>query len=119
MWEEAESSVKATSLKNEERLSEEIGFALTPGSGNRDWPGMKGDGAHPRFMFELKETKYARISVGGKDIGKLCREAAAVGKDPALVLSAYALPDPLPKDWVAVPASVFRYLLAKVGEQNG
>jgi len=83
----------------------------TPGSGNQGWPGAKGDGSHPRFMFECKETKHASIRVAARDIAKLVREAAVVGKEPALVMSAYGLPDGLPKDWVAVPAEVFRSML--------
>jgi len=65
------------------------------------------------FVFECKETKHARISVGEREVAKLCRQAGTVGKDPALVLSIYSLPDPIPKDWVAVPAHVFRSLLEK------
>ena len=117
MWNAEEKSSKKTSMENEKRLSKEIGFELTPGSGNQHWPGGKGDGTHPNYMFELKETKHARISIGARDVGKLCREAAVVGKDPVLVLSAYALPDPIPKDWVAVPAQVFRYMLAVLEAQ--
>lgn len=105
-------------MQNEQRLAEEIGFTVTPGSGNQPWPGGKGDGSHPVFMFELKETVKDRIGVNSKVLGKLCREAGAVGKDPALCLSAYGLPEPIPQDWVAVPAAVFRYLLSKLEESN-
>ena len=118
MWSE-EISSKATSMKNEERLSETVGFKQTPGSGNRDWPSLKGDGSHPRFMFELKETQRANISVGERVVSKLYREASNVGKDPVLVLSAYGLPDPLPKDWAVVPIDIFMMLLKAFEEANG
>lgn len=118
MW-DLEVSTKKKSMENEARLSEEVGFDLTPGSGNQHWPGGKGDGSHPMFMFELKETKHQRISISTKDLAKLCREAGTVGKDPAVILSAYGMPDPIPKDWVAVPAGTFRYLLSKVSEDDG
>jgi len=119
MWNKETLSPKKKSLKNEKRLSEEVGFRLTPGSGNRDWPGMKGDGSHPEFMFELKETQKPSIRVSESVVAKLYREAGAVGKDPVLVLSAYGLTDPLPKDWVVIPVETFRKLLECVEAQNG
>lgn len=111
MWTAPELSPKARSIQGEERLSEMIGFVCTPGSGNKDWPGAKGDGAHPIFMFECKETKRNSIRVAGKDIQKLVAEAAMAQRYPALVLSAYGLPGVVPKDWVCVPAEVFRWML--------
>lgn len=116
MWDAPEKSVKRKSLENESRLAQEIGFELTPASGNQPWPGGKGDGSHPLFMFELKETKHARITIAERDLAKLCREAATVGKDPAIVLSAYGLPDPIPKDWVVVSADSFRSLLERAAQ---
>ena len=118
MWGEA-ISPKTKSMRNEARLAKAIGFDVTPGSGNQPWPGGKGDGKHPLFMFELKETQRASLSVSERAIAKLCREAANVGKDPVLVMSAYGLSDPLPKDWVAVPAEVFRYLLQRLEDNCG
>ncbi len=118
MWSEAPISVKKRSMNNEHRLAEEIGFDVTPGSGNQPWPGGKGDGSHPKFMFELKETQKDRVGVTSKILAKLCREAGAVGKDPALCLSAYGLPEPIPKDWVAVPAPVFAYMLKLLEESD-
>jgi hypothetical protein len=111
MWSVAPKSTKKISQENEERLADDIGFELTPGSGNQPWPLGKGDGWLSQFMFECKETKAARIGVGARDIGKLCREAANIGRHPVLVMSAYGLPDPLPKDWVAVPSGLFREML--------
>lgn len=111
--------VKEKSLATERRLAQEIGFDLTPGSGNQFWPGGKGDGRHPVFMFEAKETKHASVTMGPDVIGKLCREASAVGKDPALILTMYGLPEPLPKDWVCVPSEVFRSLLEAYMQRRG
>ena len=113
MWDEEEpDSPKAKSQKNEARLSEEVGFNLTRGSGNQPWPFMKGDGQTKSMMFELKETEAARIVIGTNVISKLCREARSVGKDPVLVLSAYGMPEPLPKDWVCVPVELFHQLVS-------
>lgn len=114
MWDEDDRTVKERSLDNEERLAGEIGFTCTPGSGNQPWPGSKGDGLHPVFMFECKETQRKSIRVAAADVGKLVREAAVIGKEPALVMSAYGLEAPIPQDWVAVPAEVFRWLLSQL-----
>ncbi len=116
MWNLPEKTTKQKSLENENRLGKEIGFDLQKGSGNQPWPGMKGDGKHPHFLFECKETKHKSIRIASRDVMKIYREARALGKDPALVMSAYSLPDPLPKDWVAVPANTFRWLLEQIQE---
>lgn len=116
MWNEEVKSTKKKSLENEQRLSKEIGFVCTPGSGNGPWASKKGDGTHPIFMFECKETKHASIRIAGKDIRKLVQEAALVGKFPALVVSAYRLSEPLPKDWVAVPGEAFKWILEQLEE---
>ena len=118
MWDK-EPSTKAVSIKNEKRLENELGCRRTSGSGNTPFPSSKGDHTHPRIMFEAKETKHARISVGVRDIAKLYREASVVGKEPALVLSAYGLPDPLPKDWVVIPVDFFTELLEALDEKEG
>lgn len=104
MWETEKSSVKKTSLKNERRLSLELGFDLTPGSGNTRWITRKGDGNTSRFMVECKETKGKRLVISEEVLTKLCREASAAGKEPLLVVSVYGLAEPLPKDWVIIPA---------------
>lgn len=104
-------SVKEKSLRTEARLADEIGFVTTPGSGNQHWPSGKGDGKHPVFMFEIKETDKGSISIGSRDIGKLYREASNVGKEPAIILTARGIPDPIPKDWVCVPSEVFTDML--------
>lgn len=107
MWNSEPESVKATSLKNEKRLSKKLGFKLTPGSGNQDWASKKGDGFTANFMFECKETQKDRFSILPEVLAKLCREAGIVGKDPVLVVSMYGLEDPIPKEWAAVPLDVF------------
>lgn len=111
MWDKKESSVKSISLGNEKRLSEEVGFELTPGSGNQPWASKKGDGTHPLFLFECKETQKRNISIGTQAIAKINREAKTVGKEPVLILSAYGLPEPLPQEWACVPVSVFEPML--------
>jgi len=104
-------SVKSISLKNEKRLSKEIGFNLTVGSGNRPWISQKGDGNKGHFIFECKETDKASISINKVDVLKIVAQARDIGKDPAIVMSAYGLPDGIPKDWVAVPSDVFSYII--------
>jgi len=111
MWSQQPDSPKTTSQKNEKRLAGEIGFKLTPGSGNQVWPKGKGDGCLSDFMFELKETQGSSLSINSQVIGKLYREAHDVGREPVLVLSAYGIPSPLPKEWVAVPTGLFKEML--------
>lgn len=110
MWVEKEPSVKRKSLNNEERLSEDLDFKLTPGSGNKSHPTHKGDGQTKRFVYELKETEKDSLTLSYKVLSKLYREASIIGKDPVLVMSLYGLPSPLPKDWVVIPIDVFNKL---------
>lgn len=111
MWKRNKESVKSKSLRNEKRLSEKLGFTLTPGSGNQPWLSKKGDGDHPFFKFELKETEKANISIGPNAIRKINRESKLVGKEPIIILSAYGIPEPAPKEWACVPLDVFQGLL--------
>ena len=111
MWEEREPDpVKTKSLKNEKRLSQKLGFKLTPGSGNQDWPSKKGDGVTKEFVFECKETERDRFSLTPDVLGKIYREASTTGKNPVLVISMYGMPDPIPKEWAMVPIEVFNEL---------
>jgi len=110
MWDKEEDSVSMKSRKNEKRLSKEVGFQLTKGSGNQPWVSDKGDGKSDDFVFELKETKHKKISVNSRVIEKICKEAAAVGKSPVLILSAYGLPEYLPNEWAVMPVEVFTEL---------
>lgn len=119
MWGAPEKSVKQKSLDNEERLVGEIGFETTRGSGNTSWASQKGDGSHPEIMFELKESEKTRIGIGVRDITKLVREARAIGKEPSIVLSAYGLPEPLPKEWVCVTKEMFIELLLAYDQKRG
>ncbi len=69
-------------------------------------------------MYECKETKFPRISVGENDLLKLVSEAKTVGKIPVLVLSIYGMSEIIPSDWVVVPADVFKCLLDDVGDDS-
>lgn len=120
MWDTVKEPVKIKSQKTELRLSREIGFKLTPGSGNQCWPKGKGDGSLPTLMFEHKETAGSSISVNALAIGKLYKEATTVGKDPVLLLSVHGMPEPLPKEWAAIPVGLFKAMLgAYLKEQDG
>lgn len=111
MWNDEPVSVKKRSMMNEKSIADYLGFELTPGSGNQDWPSKKGDGSNGPFRFEMKETTSSRISVNESVIGKICQEARATSQTPVLILSAYGLPDPYPKRWVAMPIEAFRALV--------
>lgn len=102
--ESGELSVKEASMLNEERLSKSIGFRLTPGSGCVQELRKKGDGRTDDFVIECKETKAASIRITGEMLGKVYKEAKVSGKEPVMVISIYGMEDPIPKDWVMVPA---------------
>lgn len=119
MWEEEpKAPVKTTSMKNEARIARRLGGTLTPGSGNQHWPSKKGDISHPLILFEAKETEKSTITVNEAVVGKIYREAGNVGKHPALILSAYGMRDPLPRDWVCVPLALFEDMLRVYGESQ-
>lgn len=115
MWDAppAPTDRKSLSQKQETRLSQELDVDLTRGSGNQPWPRMKGDAQEKRFVHEMKRIKGENIVVGPGVVGKVCREARMLGKDPVLVLTVDGMPEPLPKDWVVIPASLFRELFPK------
>lgn len=102
---------KNLSIRHERRLAEESGLTPTAGSGNQPWASKKGDFSHPDFVFEAKRTKFAAIDIDSVVLVKLLREAYAVGKDPALILTMEGAPENIPQDWAAVPLSVFMSLL--------
>lgn len=109
-WNKSDSA-KSRSMDNEKRIAREVGFSTTPGSGNQPWASKKGDGVHPLFLFELKETQKTSISVNKSVVSKINREAGVQGKDPIIILSAYGLPEPIPKEWAVVPLPVFEQML--------
>jgi hypothetical protein len=118
MWSKEESSTKQKSMDSERRLADRFGFETTPGSGNQAWPSKKGDFGGERFMVEHKETKGPRISINAGVVGKLCREASAVGKTPVLILSAHGLPEPIPTEWAVLPVAVYDELLQLLGGKD-
>lgn len=101
---------KSMADRQEQRLSKELKFKQTKGSGNQPWPSQKGDGQDHEFVFEAKRDKGSGITVGPGVIGKLVREARTLDKHPVLLLTIDAMPAPLPKDWVVIEASLFRSL---------
>lgn len=117
MWdEEKETGRGVLSRRQEERLAGEVGFSRTRGSGNQLWVGSKGDGQTSRFVFELKRSKENVVSVGFSVVAKVVGEAYALGKEPALVLTADGMPEPIPRDWVVLPAGAFRQMMEELGE---
>jgi hypothetical protein len=99
-----EVSVKETSMLNEKRLSEKLGFRLTPGSGCAGWLRKKGDGRTDDYVVECKETKARSIRITEEMLKKVYAEAKLSGKEPVMVISIYGMDEPTPADWVMVPA---------------
>lgn len=104
---------KSLSLVQEKRLSVELGFKLTKGSGNQQRPSQKGDGQTDRVVYELKRAKGSSITVSEQVIAKVCKEAAHMGKEPVLVVTLDGIARHLPRDWALVPAGFFRDLLGE------
>jgi hypothetical protein len=102
-----EPTVREISSFNEKRLSERLGFDLTPGSGCVPCLRKKGDGRTEDFVIECKETKSSSIRITSEMLGKVYAEAKYSGKEPVMVISIYGVPDPVPRDWVMVPAYLF------------
>lgn len=109
---------KTLSTKQEERLAVELDTNLTPGSGNQPFPSQKGDAQEDEFVMEMKRVKGASITVDAHIIGKVYREAMMLGKHPVLLLTCDGMPDPIPKDWAIVPASLFRSLFPKENDDD-
>lgn len=107
-----------TPRQQEERVASRVGGRRQRGSGASDY--AKGDVKAEDFLIECKQTEKASLSVKGEWLSKITREAMAAGKSPALSIEIKGIDDGLVEhDWVAVPMSVFRRLLAASADGSG
>jgi Holliday junction resolvase len=103
-----------TPTDQENRIAKKTGGKRVSGSGShplsksdvRDVPGGYG------FHMECKLTEKGSIRVTKKWLAKICREAHAVQKWPALAFEIQGgEQDPLcPQDWVAIPVRILNEL---------
>lgn len=72
------------SRRQERRTAESFGGQRNPGSGN-GWA-RKGDVRTPLLLIENKWTGKMQVTVKALDLEKICDEATAEGRMPALAL---------------------------------
>lgn len=102
-------SRKAIENKREQDLADKMGGFRRPASGA--FEGMKGDVSLDAFLLDSKSTVGELLSVGRKDIMKICREAEGDNLNPGLVLSWINMSPTVEREWVAIPLSVFMDLI--------
>ncbi len=99
---------RSRSVRHEQRLAKDLSSRTTPNSGATPFVGAKGDLQDDQFVWQAKLTKQSSLSLGSGVLMEVSRQAAALNKHPALALTLEGLPDPLEKDWVVIPAHVFK-----------
>jgi len=114
-WETQTQGARLRSQKQENRLSKQLGAALTPNSGAT--PDAKSDAVGPddrpgpNFRYEMKTTKAKKMPVGIAELAKIWKEAIATGRRPVMSVTMEAMDSgPAPKDWVVMELSVFQEL---------
>ncbi len=110
MREEETKSNKRRSIENEARMSKLVGAKLTANSGALPHASMKGDFQSEDFVWQDKLTSGKRLVLTSKDLAEVCRQAAQLGKWPALTLTLEGAPLGIEKAWVAIPAHVWTEL---------
>ena len=71
-----------------------------------------------RFLLDSKETIHASITVSGKDLSKINREATEAGKYPGLVLQIAKVPATVAREWVCIPIEVFSAMVDNGQDEN-
>jgi hypothetical protein len=103
----------------EQRVAKKTAIRLTPASGAM--PGAKGDGRlsteAQKWLVEMKSTDKNTHSIELGWLVKITEEAAAAGRNPALLFS-FVLKDGRPRpnaptEWVAMPLYLFEELTKK------
>lgn len=102
-------SKQKKSQKHEARIAEVVGGKTQKGSGSKDF--HKGDVKSIELLIENKMTIKDSISVKKSWLVKIFRESSSSGRIPAIALAFEQMPDIVPRDWIAVPAVVFKMLM--------
>ncbi len=99
-----------TPTAQENRVARKVDGKRQAGSGASDY--AKGDVDAKEFLVECKKTEKGSLRVTKKWLNKISLEANGVQKWPALAIEIQGGPDePMcDRDWVAIPARVFRKL---------
>jgi hypothetical protein len=102
-----------TPTDQEHRVARTVRGKRQRGSGSSMF--AKGDVRAADFLIECKRTIHASLSVKKAWLDKIAAEAAAAGKEPALAIEIAGGPNDAhgERDWIAVPARVFRRLIGE------
>ncbi len=122
----ADSTTRRAKVR-EERVAKRTGGERHAFSGGRDE--AKGDATSgafdpdrkvvESFLFDDKHTRYTQLTLKVGQLSKLCNEALAQGKEPALSFGMDTSKFPMvPKDWVAIPLRVFETLFVAEDEDD-
>lgn len=108
-------SIKAIANKQEaDQAAAMPGAVKHSNSGAGDVKGdysVKRDLALDSFMFDSKASTHSGVSLYGKDLAKVCRDAQGQGCVPAITLELTSPPVFVPSRWVAIPFEAFVRLL--------
>lgn len=99
-------------MKHEKRLEGVLDSKITPNSGALPNISFKGDLQDGLFVWQAKLTQNDRFTITPDVLVELKRQASLNSKWPGMAITLEGLPDHMEKDWVAIPASVFRELLS-------
>lgn len=104
---EGKKDVRSRSIREEKHVAAVVGGKTKPNSGAGRFASSKGDIEGDDFLIEHKMTEKPSIRVGCITVEKICREAALVGKRPAIAMTLVGLSNGLPTRWVAIRLSDF------------
>jgi hypothetical protein len=102
---------KSRSVVHEKRLEDVLHSNVTPNSGALPNISAKGDLQDSLFVWQAKLTDKSRFTITPDVLLELNRQASMNAKWPAMALTLEGLPDPLEKDLVVLPASIFTELI--------
>tara|TARA_B100001057_G_scaffold343736_1_gene344664 strand:+ start:313 stop:699 length:387 start_codon:yes stop_codon:yes gene_type:complete len=98
---------------HEEETAEKVGGRTQPNSGASPWISHKGDVSSDSFIYQCKTTDKKRYTLSEKVLGEVYRQAKLTSKEPAMVVRMEAIRDPIPKEWVCVPMSLWRDIIGE------
>lgn len=115
IWNPTEPSAREFGDAHAERLAQEIGFLLNPGSGSVPNATYKADGRDGTRRYEVKATAKPRFTIDENLLGKLLQDCRGTGDDPILLVTLGEVRSDLPRDWAIMPKNVFIRLLESKG----
>jgi len=104
-------------VTHEDDVAETFQGDKTIGSGNK--PFYKGDVKSDMFLVEAKSSEQKSIGIKAEWLKKISDEAYGYQRLPAVHLRFGSIEDGLcERDWVMVPQSVFKRMLARFGDDD-